>query len=47
MKEKEMFVNPEIEVVKFPEQDIVTTSGAVSKPSTGGGGIVLPEDTWG
>lgn len=46
MKEKELFVNPEVEVVKFPEQDIVTTSGVVSKPSIGGGGIPLPEDPW-
>lgn len=34
--EKE-FVNPEIEIVKFEVNDILTTSG---------GGIRLPDDEW-
>ena len=29
MKEKEAFIEPELEVIIFPEQDIVTTSGGV------------------
>lgn len=35
MKEKETFIEPELEVIIFPEQDIVTTSG-----------IELPDDEW-
>jgi len=43
---KQAFVAPEVEVINFPEMDIVTTSG------TGGyvdpeHGIVLPDDEWG
>ncbi len=39
MKEKEIYVEPELEIVVFSEQDIVLASG-------GGGGIVLPDDNW-
>jgi len=34
---KEIFVTPEIEIVKFAEEDIVTTSGA-------GDGVILPDE---
>ena len=46
---KEAFVAPEVEVINFPEMDIVTTSGTGNLPgggNGGGGGIVLPDDEW-
>ena len=33
---KKDFIVPSIEVIKFPENDFITTSG--------GGGIILPDD---
>ncbi len=36
MEQKEIFEYPEVKVVRFPEQDIVVTSG----------GIDLPPDIW-
>lgn len=41
---KEAFVAPEVEVINFPETDIVTTSGG--SHGGNGGGIVLPDDIW-
>ncbi len=41
MEEKVMFVEPEAEVVRFPKQDIVTTSGV--SQSTTMDGIELPD----
>lgn len=37
MKEKEVFVEPELEILEFEAQDVVTASS---------GGIVLPDDEW-
>ncbi len=37
--DKEIFVTPEIEVIRFSEEDIVTTSGI-------GDGIILPDEEW-
>ncbi|MBQ5321464.1 MAG: hypothetical protein J6K88_05365 [Oscillospiraceae bacterium] len=36
---KNIFTNPEIEVIKFANEDIVTTS-----PTSGGGGVQMPDD---
>ncbi len=48
MQEKKLFIEPELEIVRFSKQDIITTSGEEEdKPITGGGGgIVLPDDNW-
>lgn len=35
---KNIFTNPEIEVIKFANEDIVTTSNG------GGGGVQMPDD---
>ena len=40
MKEKEVFVEPEMEILTFEVQDVVKTSNGSS------GGIVLPDDPW-
>lgn len=40
MKSEIMFVEPEVEVIRFPRQDVITTSGV------GGPGVVLPDDEW-
>ena len=45
MKEREVFAEPEVEIIRFPEQDIITTSGGETT-SGGGSGIVLPDDEW-
>ena len=40
MEEKKIFLEPKLDILQFPKQDIVTTSDG------GGGGIVLPDDEW-
>lgn len=30
MKKKELYVEPEVEIIRFPAQDIVTASSAIS-----------------
>lgn len=42
--EKILFANPEAEVVRFPKQDIVTTSG---EPEVTTEANQLPNDDWG
>lgn len=49
MEEKVMFVAPEAEVVRFPKQDIVTTSGEVTSVTSvtdENGNITTPIDPW-
>ena len=46
---KETQFAPKAEIIRFPEQDIITTSGGydggdVTMPTGGGPGIVLPDD---
>lgn len=43
MEKEIMFVEPEAEVIRFPRQDVITTSGG---PVGGGPGIILPDDEW-
>lgn len=45
MKEKELYVAPELEVNQFSVQDVITTSGA-AQPSPTKPGVVLPDDEW-
>ena len=40
MIDKLKYDSPSAQIVVFPEQDIVTTSGG------GNGSIILPEDEW-
>lgn len=42
MEKEIMFVEPEAEVIRFPRQDVITTSGG----PVGGDSIVLPDDEW-
>lgn len=51
MNNKKIFVAPEAEIIKFPKQDIVTTSGGEIKDESDtvygrGGGIILPDVNW-
>lgn len=41
--ENKKYIEPEMEVIIFDSEDIITTSGG--RP-VGGGGIVLPDDEW-
>lgn len=47
MEDKKIFVEPEAMVIRFPRQDVITTSGQTdNNPVGGGSGIVLPDDEW-
>ncbi len=51
MNNKKIFVAPEAEIIKFPKQDIVTTSGGEINDESdillgGGRGIILPDENW-
>ena len=48
MNNKKQFIAPEAEIIKFPKQDIVTTSGGIIDDEPPrylglGGGIILPD----
>lgn len=42
--ENKKYIEPEMEVIMFDFEDVITTSGG--HPVGGGGGIVLPDDEW-
>lgn len=43
MEEKQIYFTPELEMVQFSVEDIITTSGS---GAGSGGGIPLPPDEW-
>lgn len=45
MKERELYEAPNLEVIAFSVQDVITTSGE-AKPSPTKPGVVLPDDEW-